>query len=109
VATGKEDEMKAEYSDSSYSVGKGFANVTEKDYVSQVNGNVYQWIEGEIVTPHGFVDAISQNKPDATNLRFVYKGRIFNRVYEKRVGKKTLVTLAKRFVDDVVSGRINRR
>lgn len=64
------------------------------------------YLEGEVVTPHGYVTVLAYTYPDRslTRMDFIWNGRIYSRTFQKRYSKRYIVTLGRRFVEDVVGG-----
>lgn len=68
-----------------------------------IDGHV--WVRLIAQTPHGFVDVHSNTKYGGgdTSLHFVYKGHRYNRYIKQFHQPRYLVTLATRFVNEIMS------
>lgn len=83
--------------DDSISVDRGFAR-----WSNPREG--YDYDEGEIATPHGWVTAYAESKH--TRLDFLWKGRIYYRNFQnRRYSRRGMVTLAKAFAAEIVRGK----
>lgn len=66
----------------------------------------YKWLEGNVATPHGLVGVCSYpprdfDKDGAVNLRFVYKGRLYERMYKKFMTELGAVRKAREFANEI--------
>jgi hypothetical protein len=85
----------------SLSVGSGFGR-TE---LRQMQHRYADWLDGEVITYHGIVSIYAQGDDEfrpSTQLTFVWKGRMHVKSYNKRYTQRGIVTLAKRFANEIV-------
>lgn len=81
------------------SVGRGFGRI------SQAGEGDETYLIGAVFTPQAIVSVYSQGGPNFnhhTRLDFVHRGTMHMRSINRRFTKRGLVTIAKRFVRDVL-------
>jgi len=92
----KKREKKIEYEDDILSVKKSFNNIS-------AGANEYgSWFDGEVGTPFGYVLAYTEVEGDETaELRFIWKGQLYIRRFNRTLTKHSLVCQAKKFTEEV--------
>jgi len=85
-------------------ISRAYAHITKRET------DCGPYWQGHIYTHHGIVefyrqtDAKRDAKPSYAQMKFVWKGHLYTRVWEKFITDRGAVMLAQRFVDDVLEG-----
>lgn len=89
----------AAYDDHDYKLNNGFQNrIRPRDY--HLQRGIVTVLEGHVRTVHGIVEVYSGD--GSTSLEFVHGGRVWHRNFYREFPSPHLVTLAKRFANDIV-------
>ena len=92
---------KLKVNDNRHSIGEGYSNIH--------HNKEYDYLDGIVYTKHGIVSVYSQGDDRFTHstfLCFAVNGRCYTRRINRRYSKRYLVTLAKRFADEIMKSYV---
>ncbi len=71
------------------------------------------YLEGNVVTPHGIVEVYAQGNKNisfVTSLHAVHNGRYYAKTFDKKRYSRTyMVTLANRFMKELIGGELTEK
>lgn len=94
--------MKLKIFNDEWAVGRGCSNITRHT----VGGRHYD--DGVVATPHGFVDVYAQGDNECyhmTSLRFIHKQMVYSRHIHKRMTRRGMAMVAKRFAKEIAKSK----